>query len=484
LEVNRMPHGIFAQKLYLFTDLRHILCSDMQWLGPDDRVIRLNPRGEPVDAHASTFMMPRGIRLVAEPARKTEPVPTHPGEFSARIIYDGGVYRGWNMRLVPGSENPFRFEIRHRESDNGTEWRETHSCIIDSPGLGDIQGFTVFIDPSAPAAERYKAVFGAGATPEQLPAMFEEYTRVHRHHRIWRFGLDYVCANYGMVSPDGLNWTLLPGHLFINFSDTDVSVYYDEELGRYVMYNRLMLQQRRMIGRATSEDFRRWTSIDPLIGPTLDDPFTDDVYLNGFCRYPHEPAYYLMFPMFYHRWDQTSDVRLASSDDGIYWQQAPGTAIQHGAKGDFDAEYIGIIRDLVPFGQDRVGILYHGSRFPHKYPRWPHVLDAIHTAWAWWPAGRLCAARAEEEGRFFTFPLEVKGRALRLNARTTTSGDIRVGIVDAPGRSVEDCAPIVGDDLRLPVHWHGNDAVNLPDGKEITLEFRLRSADLFGFEWV
>ena len=479
-----MPHGIPAQRLYLFTDLRHILCSDLQWLGPDDRPVRLNPTGEPVDVHASTFMMPHGIRLVAEPAQKTEPRKVAPGELPARIIYDGGVYRSWSMRPVEGSENPFQFEIRHRESDNALDWRETHACCFDSPGLGDIQGFTVFIDPKAPAAERYKATFGTGASPEQLPALFEEYKRINRHHRIWRFGEDYVCVNYGLVSPDGLNWTLLPEYLFINFSDTDVGIYYDEELDRYVMYNRLMLQQRRMIGRATSEDFRHWTPIDPLIGPTLDDAFTDDIYLNGFCRYPHEPAYYLMFQMHYHRWDQTSDVRLASSDDGIYWQRVPGLAIPHGAPGEFDSEFIGINHDLVPFGPDRVGIHYHGSRFPHKYPRWPHVLDAIHSAWAWWPAGRLAAVRAEEEGRFFTFPLEVKGRALRLNARTATSGEIRVGIVDTPGRSVAECAPITGNGLRLPVHWKGNDAVGLQEGQPITLEFRLRSADLFGFEWV
>ena len=314
--------------------------------------------------------------------------------------------------------------------------------------------------------------------------MFEEYTRVHRHHRIWRFGTDYVCVNYGIVSPDGLNWTVLPRHLFVNFSDTDVSVYYDEELDRYVMYNRLMLQQRRMIGRATSEDFRHWTPIDPLIGPTLDDAFTDDIYLNGFCRYPDEQAYYLMIPMFYHRWDQTSDVRLASSDDGIYWQRVPGVAIPRGAPGEFDEEFMGMVRDLVPFGQDRIAIYAYGTRFPHKYPRWPHVLDAIYSAWAYWPAGRLSAVRSEEEGRFFTFPLEVKGRALRLNARTAKSGEIRVGIVDTPGRSAAECTPISGNDLRLPVHWHGNDAVGLPDGQPITLEFRLRSVDLFGFEWV
>lgn len=480
-----MPHGIPAQKLYLFTDLRHILCSDLQWVGSDEQVCRLNPTGDPVDVHASTFMEPYGIRLVAEPAQKTDPQPFLLDAFPARITYDAGVYRSWGMRAVKGNANPPQIEIWTRESDNGTDWRETHSCRIDSPGMADPQGSTFFIDPHAPAEERYKAVFGVGALPEQLPAMYDEYTRVNRHHRIWRFGPDWVSPNYGAVSPDGLNWTVLPEHLFINFSDTDMSVYFDEELGRYVMYNRLMLQQRRMIGRATSEDFRHWTSIDPLIGPTLDDPFTDDIYLNGFCRYPDEPAYYLMFPMFYHRWNQRGDVRFFSSDDGIYWQRVPGgPVINNGDPGAFDEEYLGIIRDLVPFGQDQVGIFYHGTRFPHKYPRWPHVLEAFRGAWAYWPKGRLSAVHSEEEGRFFTFPLEVRGRALRLNARTSKSGEIRVGVVDHAGHSVQECAPITGNGLSLPVSWHGNDTVGLPDGQPITLEFRLRSADLFAFEWV
>lgn len=480
-----MPHGIPAQRRYLFTDLRHILCSDLQWLGPDGAPVPLNPKGDPMAVHASPFMAPCGIRLAAEPAQKSETQPFHRDFFPARVTYDAGVYRMWGMRAVPGSADPPQLEIWTRESDNGIDWGLASTSRIASPGLADPQGYTFFIDPHAPAAERYKAVFGVGARPEQLTAMYDEYTRLNRHHRIWRFAPDWVSPNYGAVSPDGIGWTVLPGHLFINFSDTDMSVYYDEALGRYVMYNRLMLQQRRMIGRATSEDFRHWTTLDPLIGPTLDDPFTDDVYLNGFSRYPDESAYYLMFPLFYHRWTQRGDVHLYSSDDGIYWQRVPGgPVIANGAPGAFDEEYLGIVRDLVPFGPDRVGIYYHGTRYPHKHPRWPHVLDETRAAWANWPTGRLSAVRCAEEGRFFTFPLEVKGRALRLNARISRSGSIRVGIVDVPGRSCADCHPIVGNGLALPVAWRGSDAVGLPDGRPVTLEFRLRAADLFGFEWI
>jgi hypothetical protein len=115
------------------------------------------------------------------------------------------------------------------------------------------------------------------------------------------------------------------------------------------------------------------------------------------------------------------------------------------------------------------------------------VLDAIQHAWATWPRGRICGLRADGEGRFFTFPLEPAGRALRVNARVARGGSIRVGVVDSAAYSVEQCVPIVGDGIALPVQWNerGADiAINDDPIQPITLEFQLRAADLFGFEWV
>ena len=293
-------------------------------------------------------------------------------------------------------------------------------------------------------------------------------------------------AVYGLVSPDGLNWTPLPKQLMVNFADSDTSVYYDTEQSKYVMFTRLMLQQRRWIGRAESDDFRHWGPIQPLIGPPLDGPMTDDIYQNGFCRYPGEDEYYLMFPMIYHRETQRSTIHLYSSDDGIAWLKVPGAPlIELGPPGSFDSEFLAVGKDLVPMGSDRIAIPYMGTPWPHKYPRWPHVLDAIQHAWATWPRGRICGLRADGDGRFFTFPLESAGRALRVNARVARGGSIRVGVVGSSEHTIANCAPIVGDGLSLPVTWQGRDTLSLKSPVEpITLEFQLRAADLFGFEWV
>jgi hypothetical protein len=192
-----------------------------------------------------------------------------------------------------------------------------------------------------------------------------------------------------------------------------------------------------------------------------------------------------MFPMVYHRYTQTSDVRLFSSADGICWSEVPGgPVLKPGAVGEWDSEFIHAGKDLVPLGDDRIGIPYHGTSFPHKYPRWKGVLSAGRSTWAWWPKGRLCAVVASEEGEFATFPTTPAGRGLTLNVRTQRAGEVRVGLIGVDGRRAEDCDPIFGDHLAAPVHWKGGSDIGVKEGSSVTLHFKLRAAEVFGFEWV
>ena len=191
-----------------------------------------------------------------------------------------------------------------------------------------------------------------------------------------------------------------------------------------------------------------------------------------------------MFPMVYHRTTQTSDIRFCSSTDGICWQAVPGgPVICPGETGEWDSEFLSVGKDLVPFGRDSVGLLYHGTPFPHKYPRWPGVLEAGRQAWATWPTGRLAGVVAREEGEFRTFPVRPAGRGLRLNARTRRAGEVRVGLMGVPGRDVGQCDPVWGDSLSAAVHWKGDADIGIAGSQQVVLHFSLRSAELFGFEW-
>ena len=481
-----------SPKRVLFLDARHIQCGDLEWRSPDGEPIEIYPPPPVVDVVAGPGLTPRGVRLVVQKATKGERI-TRRGPLD-RTLYDGGTYRSWGWRSTYGcaaddkgaysTKVPKSVAICYNESHDADQWTEPVEYPIDVPGQSGFDGVMGFIDPTAPTQERYKFIYTASPPQEERAKLWRQYQDVHPRYRDVRIRQDHLCCMYGAVSPDGLAWTPIREPLMVHMSDTDTSVYYDEWLGRYVMYTRLYWQGRRWVARAETEDFRHWNHVEPLLWPTLDDPMTDDIYTNARCAYPGLPDCHLMFPMFYHRHAQTSDVRLFASADGICWNRVPGApVIEPGDPEQWDGAFLCARADLVPLRGDRVGLLYCGTKFPHKYPRWQSTLEANGRAWAWWPEGRLCAVAAEEEGEFYTFPAQPPGRRLRLNVRTQRAGHVRVGLLDVPGRSADECTPIIGDSLSASVHWGGEEDVASHQGRPVTLHFKMRAAELFGFQW-
>ena len=482
-----------SQKAYLFTDLRHILCGDLEWYSPEgDYLPTTAPPEPPVEARAVTGFVPHGIRLVAQQANKTEPMV--PRVKIGRVIYEDGLYRSWYFETEPPA-------ICYIESKDGFDWTEPRRSPIEVQGRASHE-LAYFIDPHGPPEERYKAMYPSYPTKAEWPALWKEYQKIHPRYREPRFserGGQIMC---GAVSPDGVRWRPLPEPLMVHFGDTDNTVYYDAWLERYVMYTRLYIQGRRWIGRAEAEDFRHWGPVEPLIWPNLHWPYSYDIYSNGRTEYPGLPGYHLMFPWIYQRYTQTGSRHLYSSADGICWNEVPGgPVISVGEPGEPDGEYVGGRGDLVPLGSDRIGVVSGGTGVPHKYPRWRDHQRLIQRMgvqrWAWWPKGRLCALVAEEEGEFFTLPVIPAGRELRLNVRVRRAGEVRVGLLvpgeergsfhdrhDVPERSAADCDLISANELAVPVHWKGQADIGVREGEAVTLHFKLRAAELFGFEWV
>ena len=490
--IMRCPGRSTSPQAVLFTDTGHILCSDLEWLSPGGEVIPLiDPPRPKVDALAGNHHVPYGVRLVAQQPTKGEPLPYNaPG---GRVLFEEGLYRSWfpKVEYPPGrnfgsysQDKPISTAICYTESRDGYEWSEPVASPIELSGTTGMDGATFFIDPHGPENERYKLVYMAPAPPEQQAALWQEYSKLHWRHRDWRLREGHLTAIYGAVSPDGQQWKMLPEPLMVHKSDTDTSVHYDEWLGKYVMFTRLYRHDRRWIGRAESDDFYHWSPVEPLLWPTLDDHFADDLYTNGWTTYPGLPEYQLMFPMLYHRYDQTSEVHLCSSADGICWNRVTGGPIlKPGEPGEWDSEFIHVRSDLVPLGREHIGVRQHGTSYPHKYPRWEGVVEAGRSAWVTWPKGRLVAVKADEEGAFCTMPLVPAGRGLKINVRTRRGGWVRVGIVRCLGRSAADCDPICVDSTAHPVSWSGHADISVPVGEPIILQFQLRAAEVFGFEW-
>lgn len=490
-------------KKMLFFDYRHICPNDLAWKTADGESIQLyDPEGEPIPVYADHSQLAYGIRLEAQPATKGEKLDHGaPGS----VFYEDGIYKSWGFTAqYPSAVADKAYHhipaesitVRYGESKDGHEWSIRDTCKVDltKADIARIGPGDFLFDPKAPPQERYKAIF-KGEPINGVDQLRAQYRKVHPRYRDHRIDPDesdglMVCM-YGIVSPDGENWTLLPEPLFINKGDTDNNFYYDEYLGKYVCYTRLYWMSRRMIARNESDDFRHWTPVEPIILPQLDDALNSDLYTNVRTSYPGEPSHHLMFPLHYDRYDQTSVIRLYSSIDGIRWLRVPGEpVISNGPPGSWDGAFIGASRHLVPLGKDRVGIRYWGNGWPHKYPRWKNLPNLGGGAWATWPRDRISAVVADEDGQFSTFvsPLPENTKTLKLNVSVRKAGMCKVGIYlgedEGTFRDVEDCDPIVGDHMDYTVTWKGSSDIGAKPGQPVRLFFRMRDAKLFAAEWV
>ncbi|MYA22693.1 MAG: hypothetical protein F4Z30_07865 [Gemmatimonadetes bacterium] len=483
----------------LFTDWRYVLPGEIgvigpYWAEPDGTPIPLrlwddvDRQDRPVRARFVPSDVPSGIRIVATTAQREGPLPAGapPGR---RIIYRDGLYQTWFDRGTGEAIRP----LWYAESSDGYEYGGERECQFDwsaAPEAAGHERTEIFFDPSAPVEESYKMFFRCGVPTkgEARQQILEHFAR-ERPDDIHPLGGDfrYLSGMWGATSPDGVYWTVLPGPLVIHYSDTTNVVYYDERLRRYVWYARCSAYGRRCIGRAETEDFRRWPLPDLLVWPGLHHHPADDWYTNSKTLYPGTIDQHLMFPALYHHMDDTSELRLFSSPDGIVWSEVPGPpSVPSGDAGAWDEGCVFGGTDLIPLGTDRVALPYGGYRFPHKYPRNPHTFRHDR-GYAVWPAERLAALEAEQDGSFTALPMVASGRRVRLNAAVKAAGHILVEVADhkgraLPGHTFDDAVPILGDSPHHRVAWRGGDRIQLEEKRSFMLRLRLRCAKLFAFE--
>ena len=346
-------------------------------------------RRRPLDLypHARPRRIEHGVRLEAQPAQKSEPV-SGIGGGHLQIIHEDGVYRLWRWG------DGFKGNLYYSESTDGFHWKTPRKVFSFSQmsGINSVNNLTVFKDPKGPPDERYKAMWCSTLGANEQALLRNEFNRAHpRYRNNVVAGPDMgIIGMYAAVSPDGIDWKFIPRHVLVHYNEGGTTAYYDPWLDKYVVYARVYLDDRRVVARGETSDFFRWPlRMEPVLWPDLEDSFAVDIYNNARSEVPGMPHYHLMFPYFYERDTERSSVRLFVSRDGILWDRVPGEpVIAPGPAGSPDASFIGSMGQLVPFGTDRVGILWGGTPYPHKYPRWPEILGAWQVAWATWPAGR------------------------------------------------------------------------------------------------
>ncbi len=511
----RSPPFEVGVGVHPFLDHRFIHAGQPRWVGTDGAPIHYWESTDPAQVRAAHASVPRGVQLRVQPAERTAPFldSTEPWEHltgGPTIIRDGGLYRMWYHALPPdhwdqtaaGRWGPdFGGFLCYAESHDGFDWRKPALGQYQWQGRGDtnvvlgrelagapgLHGESVFLDPQAPAHERYKALYMGRASPDvvrrwmrERPAQVDPWSSVYPDRGV-----------FVAVSPDGIRWTPHPDPVVIFISDTQNVVDWNPQRQSYVWYARGWAWDRRTIARAETRDFFDWPLPTPaLTEPPAGAPVTD-IYTNGKVTYPGDPGTHVMFPTLYDRARDTTSIAVAASADDLAWAWVPGgPALEPGPEGAFDGGCVFAAKGLVELPGHRIGVPYSGNDLPHKFPR--RTLRAA-SAYAVWPRGRIAGVTASSDGEFATPPLLLHGCGLRLDLQTAADGHVRVTALErAPGWTprpghgaltvLAESQPLHGNHLRAPVSWTNGAALRPAAHGPIVLRFQLRRATLYGFE--
>ena len=446
-----------------------------------------------------TREMPHGVRIAVhnpriEPERLVEPDNPWEGAFICyvSIFEDDGLYRMYMMNW--GNVNQgwddgrrghlYDYMVVYAESTDGINWTKPNVGAVSWNGSTDNNvvyaghGAPAFKDPSAPPDQRYKLV--CMDTYKGRPCL------------------------RGAVSADGMRFNTMEEPILFDYgSDTHTVIRFDPDKGRYVGYFRGKSHGRRelrTIAYAETDRFESWPTPEVIVTPdVLDHPDTD-IYTNSHTLWPDADAQ-LMFPAFYERRLDVTEIHLMTSRDGLHWERPmrqPIIPIGEPGSGLEFSIYAGCeLLNLRP-GEWSLPISPRPSS--HNQEEYPGGMSDVsergYVCLATWRQDGITSLEAETEGSCATVPFTFSGNRLEVNAWSLFGGGIRVELADAStetrfssseaiaGRSFDDSDPISGDALKHTVTWNGESDLSAWAGKPVRLRFQMRRARMHAFQFV
>ncbi|MFH0796343.1 MAG: hypothetical protein V2A65_04715 [Candidatus Omnitrophota bacterium] len=453
-----------------------------------------------------THGIPVGIQFVSQEAMKSGfwLKADRPWEELAlggytTVIYENGKYRLWYESCARDQKSDFDSKLCYAESNDGYNWnkpdlnliefrgRKKNNIVYDKTVKGGYgyHGGTVFVDPVASPAERYKIMYLGGHYPE-------------------KFGPDWLETIHmrGAVSSDGIHWRPLKNNLLDNYcSDTQTTTYYNTKSNSYVAYLRGgsdYYGRRRAIMRSETIDFQKWPRPECVLSLGANYHPSHDLYTNAHVIYPGRDDLHLMFPAQYNREIDTLEVYLATSSDGIRWEYFGENPVIPLSKGE-GSIYAGC--GVVPLKENEAAVPYCVYPFTHNFPVSLYTSGAPSSnpieaqkgyagryGWAIWKRDRFVAVEAKTKGEFFLFPMLIpQNGSLLLNARVEKWGGMGIQIEDTEGRPIKnyrfsECDPISGDFFDKPVTWKGKRVMPAAINKELRIHVKLQSAKIYAFK--
>jgi hypothetical protein len=429
-----------------------------------------------------------------------------------------GTSKGLNESFIPS----------YATSKDGIHWEKpnlglvefggtTQNSILPWPSQMQMGSTNVIYDPRDPnPARRYKSVFYSSSPFIRFDAGPQAILTwdAHRH--------DSTTGLFVSFSPDEIHWEDYPGNPVLTsrmVHDTHSLLGWDERIQKYVGYFRPALGEDRpsrvrVIGRSESSDFIHWTepSKQVVLRPDSLDPAGTEFYCMGAMAYED---YYLGLLWIYHNdpywpWpkgvtvadsqltalQQTIDVQLATSRDGVHWErtQDRSPVIPLGPHGSWDD---GMIFPSTPVVVgDEVWAYYGGTNMKHtgeSLGSVGQVVDGVRRTMGvglakWRLDGFVSTEPVDVDGTLLTKPITFSGDKLWLNGEAS-KGSISVEVLDEnrrpiPGFSKVDSVPLRTDEVKQQVNWGAaSRSFGTLAGRPVRFKFHLHDAKLYSF-WV
>jgi hypothetical protein len=288
------------------------------------------------------------------------------------------------------------------------------------------------------------------------------------------------------TSSDAFHWTdpkesviTTNGHC-----DSQNTLFWDSNSKLYRCYYRFIKPWpvARQVKTCVSPDLKHWTELGDL--KYVPEVPSEELYTNAIQVYPRSPHLLIGFPTILLRGRNSQvEPEFMSSRDGVTFRRWPEKLIPTTAPKDRDGNRSNYIQyGLLELpGRPKEYSIYANEAY-YKGPasrlrRFSYRVD-----------GFVSISAGLQGGELLTKPLVFEGKNLVINAKTTSSGSIRVEVRDAQGQAISglsltDCLPFTGDEIEHIIRWQSTPQLNQWAGKPIQLRFVLKEADLYSIRF-
>ena len=441
-----------------------------------------------------------GVELRLQTPEK-QPVPASPlkGGYLT-VIKDGNLYRAYYRGNDPSYKGK-RYSGHLGEITCYAESRDGHEWTFPNLGLFEVNGtrdnnvilakqppfshnFSAFLDirPGVNPNERFKALAGH-------PGFNKKVKADGLHTFVSADGIHWKKTSEQPVIPYDKKWSHAFDSQNVAFWSKAEQMYvcYFRTWARYSGYPGNAPQHReagpglRSISRATSPDFKNW-STPVAMNPNLPG---EHLYTSQTHPYFRAPHIYIALPTRYiaGRVGAKKTNAMLGSTDILFMSSRAGSTrfdrlfteafIRPGlnpTRWKSRANYVAL--NVVPTGPAEMSI-YHAFS-GHRYVLRTDGFVSVHVG--------------AKEGELLTKPLIFAGEKLVINYSTSAAGSVRVEIQDTAGAALagfrlQDCLPVIGDEIERVVRWKGNPDLKAWAGKPVRLRFVMVECDLYSFKF-